>query len=185
MAFSEDFLDCARLELPPSPSSTPLSQLENFCRSCKAFLSGPCRWHHQDGRPNGFREKKFEITFPRFTRQQKRCKRCKVHRQDAWSVSAGTITESKWSFWSLTIWHTNLSLTEKTYMSLNIRSHAFGLRRCIYIQWLPIIIDTWNKWITENRQHKVSHLWTARMYILPILLFAVGYNSPKVAWFIF
>ena len=29
--------------------------------------------------------------------------------------------------------------------------------------------------------NQISHLWTARMYILPILVFAVGYNSPKVS----
>ena len=28
---------------------------------------------------------------------------------------------------------------------------------------------------------QISHLWTSRMYILPIFIFAVGYNSPKVA----
>ena len=129
----------------PPPPPPPLSlSWRTFAEVAKPSCPAPVADTTKMGVLMVFAKKKFEITFPRFTRQQKRCKRCKVQRQDAWSVSAGTITESKWSFWSLTIWHTNLSLTEK-HISLNIRSHAFGLLRCMYNAYRLLFIHEINE----------------------------------------
>ena len=132
--------------ISPPPPPPPLSlSWRTFAEVAKPSCPAPVPDTTKMGVLMVFAKKKFEITFPRFTRQQKRCKRCKVHRQDAWSVSVRSITESKWSFWSLTIWHTNLSLTEKTYMSLNIRSHAFELQRCMYNAYRLLLIHEINE----------------------------------------
>ena len=82
----------------PPPPPPPLSlSWRTFAEVAKPSCPAPVADTTKMGVLMVFAKKKFEITFPRFTRQQKRCKRCKVHRQDAWSVSQRTITESKWS----------------------------------------------------------------------------------------
>ena len=73
MAFSEDFLDCARLDLPPPPPPPLSLSWRTFAEVAKPSCPAPVPDTTKMGvlMPNGFREKKFEITFPRFTRQQK------------------------------------------------------------------------------------------------------------------
>ena len=73
--------------ISPPPPPPPLSlSWRTFAEVAKPSCPAPVADTTKMGVLMVFAKKKFEITFPRFTRQQKRCKRCKVHRQDAWSV---------------------------------------------------------------------------------------------------
>ena len=73
--------------ISPSPPPPPLSlSWRTFAEVAKPSCPAPVADTTKMGVLMVFAKKKFEITFPRFTRQQKRCKRCKVQRQDAWSV---------------------------------------------------------------------------------------------------
>ena len=88
-------LDCIFPPPPPPPLSL---SWRTFAEVAKPSCPAPVADTTKMGVLMVFAKKKFEITFPRFTRQQKRCKRCKVQRQDAWLVIVRTITKSKWSF---------------------------------------------------------------------------------------